>query len=115
MGIIDEKRIVFNKAYDDPYRVLAAHVVSCWPPVSVKRLMTNNSFVKSVINREARLMDISGIFLDCIDQEVISKDHLRQKNAYLKKLGEFYYSELDLPRLRKEIQRFADELGVDIS
>lgn len=74
----------------------------------------NNSFVKSIINNEARLMDISGAFLDCIDQEVIANDHLRQKNAYLKKLGEFYYSELDLPRLRTEIRRFADELGVKV-
>lgn len=115
MGFVDEKRIVFNRPYDDPYRVLATHIVSYWSPAAIKRLMTNNSFVKSVINKEARLMDISGIFLDCIDQEVISKDHLRQKNVYLKKLGEFYYSELDLPRLRAEVKKFADELGVDIS
>lgn len=115
MGPLDEKRIVFNKSYDDPYRVLATHIVAVWQPAAVKRIMTNNSFVKSIINNEARLMDISGIFLDCIDQEIIKNDHLRQKNAYLKKLGEYYYSELDLPRLRKEIQRFADELGVDIS
>ena len=59
-------------------------------------------------------MDISGAFLDCIDQEVITNDHLRKKNYYLKKLGEFYYSELDLPRLRTEIRRFAEELDVKI-
>lgn len=115
MGPLDEKRIVFNKPYDDPYRVLAAYIVAEWKPIAVKRLMTNNSFVRSVINYQARTLDIGGIFLDCIDQEVIANDHLRQKNACLKKLGEFYYSELDLPRLRKEVQRFADELGVDIS
>ena len=114
MGFIDDKRIILNRTYDDPYRVLAAHIVSYWPPSTVNRVLTNNSFVKSVINNEARLMDISGAFLDCIDQEIISNDHLRQKNAYLKKLGEFYYSELDLPRLRTEIRRFADELGVKV-
>lgn len=114
MGRIDEKRIILNRTYDDPYRVLAAHLVAYWPPSTVRRVLTNNSFVKSIINNEARLMDISGAFLDCIDQEVIANDHLRQKNAYLKKLGEFYYSELDLPRLRTEIRRFADELGVKV-
>lgn len=114
MGCIDEKRIILNRTYDDPYRVLAAHIVSYWPPSTVRRVLTNNSFVKSVINNEARLMDISGAFLDCIDQEIITNDHLRQKNAHLKKLGEFYYSELDLPRLRIEIRRFADELGVKV-
>lgn len=114
MGFIDEKRIILNRTYDDPYRVLAAHLVAYWPPSTVRRVLTNNSFVKSIINNEARLMDISGAFLDCIDQEIISNDHLRQKNAYLKKLGEYYYSELDLPRLRSQIRRFADELGVKI-
>lgn len=59
-------------------------------------------------------MDISGAFLDCIDQEIISNDRLRQKNARLKKLGEFYYSQLDLSRLRNEIRAFAAELGVSL-
>lgn len=67
-----------------------------------------------MVIKEAKQMDIGGAFLDCIDQEVIANDHLRQKNVYLKKLGEFYYSELDLPRLRKEIRIFAKELGIEI-
>lgn len=59
-------------------------------------------------------MDMSGAFIDCIDQEIIANDKLRKKNVYLKKLGEFYYSELDVERLRKEIRRFAGELGVSL-
>lgn len=112
--MVDEKRIVFNRAYDDPYRVLAAHLVSNYSPISLQRVMTNSSFVKSIIVREAKYMDVGGAFLDCIDQEIISNDRLRKKNTYLKQLGEFYYSELDLPRLRAEIRRFADELGVEL-
>lgn len=76
--------------------------------------MTNSSFVKSIVVKEAKQMDIGGAFLDCIDQEIISNDHLRQKNVYLKQLGEFYYSELNLLRLRREIKRFAIELNVKI-
>ena len=111
---MDGKRIVFNRAYDDPYRVLAAHLVSVYPPKTLARILTNSSFVKSIIGKEAKQMDISGAFLDCIDQEVISNDHLRQKNAYLKKLGEFYFSQLDLIRLRRQIRIFANELHVEI-
>ena len=111
---MDGKRIVFNRAYDDPYRVLAAHLVSVYPPKTLARILTNSSFVKSIIVKEAKQMDISGAFLDCIDQEVISNDHLRQKNAYLKKLGEFYFSELNVLRLRIEIKRFAEELNVKL-
>lgn len=111
---MDGKRIVFNRAYDDPYRVLAAHLVSLYTPRTLQRVLTNSSFVKAVVIKEARLLDIGGIFLDCIDQEIIDNDKLRQKNARLKVLGEFYYSQLDLPRLRSEIRKFADELGVKL-
>lgn len=111
---MDGKRIVFNRPYDDPYRVLAAHLVSLYSPQTLNRILTNSSFVKSVVLKEARLLDIRGIFLDCIDQEIISNDRLRQKNARLKTLGEFYYSQLDLTRLRNEIRVFADELGVKL-
>lgn len=111
---MDGKRIVFNRAYDDPYRVLAAHLVSLYTPRTLQRVLTNSSFVKAVVVKEARQLDIGGIFLDCIDQEIIDNDKLRQKNARLKTLGEFYYSQLDLPRLRSEIRKFANELGVKL-
>lgn len=111
---MDGKRIVFNRPYDDPYRVLAAHLVSLYTPRTLQRILSNSSFVKAVIVKEAKQLDIGGIFLDCIDQEIIDNDKLRQKNARLKMLGEFYYSQLDLPRLRSEIRKFADELGVKL-
>lgn len=103
-----------HKEYDDPYRVLAAYIVSVFSVMSVKRIMDNPAFVKSLIIHEAKTMDIGGAFLDCIDQEIISNDRVRGKNIYLKQLGEYYFSELDLERLRKEIRRFADELGVTL-
>lgn len=111
---MDGKRIVFNRAYDDPYRVLATHLVSLYSPRTLQRILSSSSFVKAVVVKEARQLDIGGIFLDCIDQEIIDNDKLRQKNARLKVLGEFYYSQLDLPRLRSEIRKFADELGVKL-
>lgn len=88
--------------------------MSLYSPRTLQRILSNSSFVKAVIINEARQLDISGIFLDCIDQEIIDNDKLRQKNARLKVLGEFYYSQLDLPRLRSEIRKFADELGVKL-
>lgn len=103
-----------HREYDDPYRVLSAYIVSIFPVATIKRVLTNSAFIKSLIIREAKQMDVRGAFLDCIDQEIISNDMIRKKNTYLKKLGEFYYSELDIDRLRKEIRRFADELGVNL-
>lgn len=110
----EKKRITFNRAYDDPYRILAAHIVSVYSPRMIRKIMSSSSYIKSIILQEAKQMDISGAFLDCIDQEVVANDHLRKKNAYLKKLGEFYYSELNVLRLRIEIKRFAEELNVKL-
>lgn len=107
-------RIDFKQPYDDPYRLLAAHIVSIYSPFSIRRILNNNSYIKSLVLSEARLMDIRGAFLDCIDQEIISNDRVRKKNAHLKELGEFYYSELDIKRLREEIIKFASEIGFDL-
>lgn len=110
----EKKRITFNRPYDDPYRVLAAYIVSNYSPRMVKKVLSSSSYIKSIILQEAKQMDINGAFLDCIDQEVLSNDHLRRKNACLKRLGEFYYSELNVLRLRLEIKRFAEELNVKL-
>ena len=103
-----------HKEYDNPYRVLAAHIVSVFSVPVIKRIVGNPAYVKSLIIHEIKNMDIRGAFLDCIDQEIISQDRLRKKNVYLKQLGEFYYSELDFERLEKEIRRFAEECGVSL-
>lgn len=109
MGCINK-----HKDYDDPYKLLAAYLVSVFSLATLKRILTSSAFVKSMMVREAKQMDICGPFLDCVDQEIVANDMIRRKNVYLKKLGEFYYSELDLERLRKEIRLFAEELGVNL-
>lgn len=110
----EKRRLTFNRPYDDPYRVLAAHLVSVYPTRVLRKILTSTSYVKSMILQEAKLIDVAGAFLDCIDQQVLENDHLRKKNAYLKKLGEYYYSELDIIRLRSEIRKFAEELNVKL-
>jgi hypothetical protein len=104
----------YKKEYDDPYRVLAAYIVSNGSPRVLSRVMNEPAFIKALVVREAKQIDMGGCFLDCIDQEIISKGLLRKKNYHMKKLGEFYFSELDIPRLRKEVARFAEELGITI-
>lgn len=105
-----EFKVEFKKKYDDPYRIMAAGIVATESPRSVERILNSNSYIKSLVLKEAKMLDITGIFLDCIDQEIISNDSLRAKNAQLKRLGEFYFDNLDIPRLRKEIEIFISEL-----
>lgn len=108
---MDREKISFNRPYDDPYRVLAVHIVSNMTPRTVRNMLKSTDYIRSLVLQEAKQMDISGAFLDCIDQEVQAHAHLRGKNACLKRLGEFYFNELDVTRLRSEIRRFAEELN----
>ena len=107
-------QIVKKQEYDNPYRILAAHIVTAFSVPNIKRALTSSSYIRSLIIYEAKTMDVSGPFMDCIDQEIISNDRIRKKNLCMRQLGEFYFSELDLDRLRKEIRRFAEELGVNL-
>ena len=109
MGQINKRQ-----EYDDPYRVLAARIVSVFSVPNIKRILTNQAYIRSLIVHEAKTMDVAGAFIDCVDQEIIANDMVRKKNVYMKKLGEFYFSELDIERLRSEIRRFANELGVEL-
>lgn len=108
-------KLVFDKPYDDPYRVLACHLAGTLSVHSLNRLMHDNSFVKSLLMGEMKHLDISGPFLDCLDQEVITNDKVREKNKHLRDLGEFYFKYMDIPRLRIEVRRFVqDECGVEL-
>jgi hypothetical protein len=114
IGAHGEFKVEYKKTYDDPYRVLATYLVSVCTPRALSRVMNETAFIKALVLKEARQLEMSGCFLDCIDQEIISNGLLRKKNYHMKKLGEFYFSELDVPRLRREITKFADELNIII-
>lgn len=109
-----KQRIKYNKPYDNPYAVLAWYIVSLPSLQAIKKVLTSDFYVKTLVIEEAKHLDICGHFLDCIDEEVIKKEHIRSKNKWLKALGEFYFSELDLPRLREEVRKYAGEMGLNL-
>jgi hypothetical protein len=63
----------YKKAYDDPYRVLAAYIVSNGSPRALSRIMNESAFIKALVVKEAKQLDMGGCFLDCIDQEIIAR------------------------------------------
>lgn len=108
------QRLAFNKPYDDPYAVLSWHLVAVLSVKSLKSILTNNAFVKHMVIDEVKQLDVSGYFLDCIDEGIQKNWKTREKNKYLKTLGEYYFSELDLPRLREEVKKSAKEMGINL-
>lgn len=100
--------------YDDPYKILAHHLVSNYRPADVIRCLTDNSYLKTLIIKEVRLQDFCGHFLDCIIENILDD---KERMEYMHKLDElaiYYYSKLNKGRLRDEILTVLNNAGIEI-
>lgn len=99
---------------DDPYKILAATVIGMYRPADVARMLGDDKFILSQITREVREQDMNGMFLDCVISSVLSEKKRADYMKALDSLAEYYYSRLDLPRLRKEIKETLNECGIAV-
>lgn len=100
--------------FDNPYRILAHHIVGNYRPADVLRVLTDNSYLRTLISKEVRQQDLGGHFIDCIIENILEdKDRMDYMHA-LDKLSEYYYSRLDKGRLRDEILAVLNNAGVTI-
>ena len=100
--------------YDDPYKILAHAVVGFYRPADVIRMLTDNAFLLNCIVREVRGMDVSGQFLDCIIEDILSKKKRMEYMGQLDTLAKYYYKNLNKERLRKEIVEALAEIGIEV-
>ena len=111
MGSI-EGRYLYE--FDDPYTLLAHHIVSAYRAADVIRCLTDNSYLKTLIMKEVREQDFKGNFVDCIIENILEE---KDRMEYMHKLDElaiYYYSRLDKGRLRDEILAVLNKMGVVI-
>lgn len=105
----------YKNNYDNPYRMLAAGIVSHSNVAIIKRVLTDKDYVRQLVQEEVREnIDIPGMFADCITTQLISD---RQKVLYksaLNQLGLFFFEQLDVDRLRQELRRFCAEFGIEL-
>lgn len=100
--------------FDNPYRILAYHIVGNYRPADVMRMLTDNSYLRNLIIKEVRQQDLGGHFIDCIIENILEdKDRMEYMHA-LDKLSEYYYSRLDKKRLREEILAVLNRAGVEV-
>lgn len=100
--------------FDNPYRILAYHIVGNYRPADVMRILTDNSYLRNLIIKEVRQQDLGGHFIDCIIENILEdKDRMEYMHA-LDKLSEYYYSRLDKKRLREEILAVLNRAGVKV-
>lgn len=100
--------------FDDPYKILAHHVVGACRPSDVLRCLTDNSYLKTLITKEVREQDFMGHFLDCIIENILEEKDRMEYMRKLDELAQYYYTKLDKGRLRDEILSILNEAGIEI-
>lgn len=100
--------------YDDPYKILAHHIVGFYRPADVLRVLSENAYIATLIQKEVRDLDICGNFLDCIIEDILSNKKRMEYMGRLDELSRYYYSQLDRERLRKEIRQTLEDMGIEL-
>lgn len=100
---------------DDPYKMLACCLIAYLRRADVERLLHDNDYMRRLVRKEARLTDLSGWFIDTVVQEMLDNKARMELMHELDKLGTFLYSQIDKPRLKKELREnykkyFGEEL-----
>lgn len=112
MGAIMEPHYLWD--YDNPYKILAHAIVGFYRPADVLRMLTDNEYLLNCIIKEVRGLDIGGIFLDCIIEDILAHKKRMEYMGHLDALAKYYYEKLDKQRLRKEIIGVLSEAGIEI-
>lgn len=100
--------------YDNPYTLLAHHIVGTYRASDVLRCLTDNSYLKTLIIKEVRQQDLGGHFIDCIIENILEEKDRMEYMRKLDELAQYYYTRLDRGRLRDEILAVLNEAGVEI-
>lgn len=106
--------IKYLYSFDDPYKILAYHIVGSYRPADVVRMLSDNSYVKNCILKEVRQLDLGGHFIDCIIENILEDKYRMQYMHQLDSLANYYYSKLDKERLRNEIRAILDYAGIEM-
>ena len=108
----ENDKIVHKEKFDDEYKILAYSIIVNYPPVTVKRLMKDTKFLRREIIREVRGQDFRGYFVDCLFVSICENKNRMKLMRQLDQLGRFFYNNLDLDRMRKEIRNAYESLGL---
>lgn len=90
-------------AVDDPYKYLAHTLVVTCSDKQIVDLLHDSKVVKRFIANEINETEFIGDFIDCIMVDVIKQGKSRCIHTALKGTTDFFYKNLDVPRLRKEM------------
>lgn len=92
----------------DPYYMLAYGIVASFEEIDLEQVMNDDAYVNRLIIKEAQDLDIRGMFLDVIMEGLLSQGRRVEVRHALNPLGEYFASQFDLKRLRKNISEIID-------
>lgn len=102
-------------ACDDPYKILALNLMSSCSDTELTRIMHDVKAIKRHIAREVKNVDFCGYFLDCLMVDLVKTGRHRSIGTTMEKTVDFFYNELDVPRLRKELKMYCDKYGRELN
>jgi len=102
-------------ACDDPYKILALNLMSRCSDTELHRIMHDVKAIKRHIAREVKDVDFCGHFLDCIMVDLVKTGRQRKIGTTMTNTINFFYNELDVPRLRKELKMYCDKYGRELN
>ena len=107
-----ETKVGGGNLFDDPYIILAHHILSSLMKSEVERVLVDDDFIRRLIIKETRNQDFSGAFLDCIVQSILDDKRRMEMCHELDKLSQYFFENLDLERLRKEVSKYGKKYKI---
>lgn len=99
---------------DDPYKILAQHIVGFYRPADVLKILTDNSYLKNCVVKECRDLDLGGPFIDCIIENILAEKDRMEWMHELDAVGTYLFSRLDRGRLRDEIVQILNDTNISL-
>lgn len=96
-------------AVDDPYKILALNLMATCSDTELGRIMHDVKTIKRHIAREVKGVDFCGYFLDCLMVPLVKTGRHRAIGKTMNGTVDFFYKELDIPRLRRELKYYCDK------
>lgn len=106
---------VYLYDFDDPYKILASHIVGEYRPADVLRVLSDDAYLKNMVTKEVRLQDMGGYYIDCIIEDILAHKKRMEYMHQLDELGSYFFSKLDKERLRTEIKNVLEDIGIEVS
>lgn len=100
--------------YDDPYIMLAYRLLADLNIGDIRRVFTDEEFVQKMIIKETRNLDFCGPFLDTIVESILVDRRRMEMCRELDKLSAYFYDNLDLDRLRRELAKLVERYNIPL-